>query len=77
MYEICRFLASTAPKKVAKARKPAAKSCRVGATAILSVDGKTYTITERDTRYKSAWFIADANGNRVPYSFANYMLKVL
>lgn len=65
------------PKPVRKARKVAVKSIRVGASVILSVDGKTYTIAERDTRFKNAWHLTDADGNRVPYSFSRDMLKVL
>lgn len=68
MYEICRFLAP----KVKKVRKPAAKAIKVGARVILSIDGKEYTVRERDTRFKNAWFLVD-----VPYSFSRDMLKVL
>jgi hypothetical protein len=68
MYEIAAFLRATSPK-VAKVSKPRAKALRLGAKVLLFIDGNEYTIVERDTRYKAAWFIADANGTRVEYSF--------
>jgi hypothetical protein len=71
MFEICRFLAATAPK-AKKARKPAAKAIRVGATVRLSLDGKTYTVKARDDRFKNAWFL-----DGPPYSFSRDMLAVL
>lgn len=64
-------------KKTRKPRAAAIKSIKVGASVVLSLDGKTYTVAERDTRYKNAWFLTDAAGARLPYSFSRDMLKVL
>jgi hypothetical protein len=63
-----------AQPKVKKARKPAAKSIRVGASVIIF--GKTATVVERDTSYTNAWFV-EVDGKRAPYSFARNMMKVL
>lgn len=60
------------PKPARKPRKAAVKSVRTGARIILSVDGKEYTVRERDTRYRNAWFLDGAE-----YSFSRDMLKVL
>ncbi len=76
MYEICRLLASTAPK-VKKPRKPAAKAAKPGAKVELFMNNKEYTLAERDTRFKTAWFLQDENGTRLPYSFARHDFKVL
>lgn len=76
MYEIARFLAATTPK-VKKARKPARKAIKIGATIRLFRDGNIYTIVERDDRYKNAWFIANADGVRAPYSFGRDDMEVL
>lgn len=64
-----------APAKVAKVRKPSVKAIKVGARVILSVDGKEYTVEERDMRFKNAWFLTNAIGKRC--SFSRDMLKVL
>ncbi|RUW55580.1 hypothetical protein EOA32_00750 [Mesorhizobium sp. M1A.F.Ca.ET.072.01.1.1] len=70
------FLFPAMPK-TKKARKPAIKAISVGASVVLSLDGKTYTVAERDTRYKNAWFVVNADGVRAPYSFSRDMLKVI
>lgn len=76
MYEITRFLAATAPK-VKKVRKAPVKAIKVGAAVILFNDGNTYTVAERDTRYKNAWFITNAEGVRAPCSVGRDMLQVI
>lgn len=63
-----------AQPKVKKARKPAVKAIRVGASVI--INGQTATVVERDTRYTNAWFVA-VDGKRAPYSFSRDMMKVL
>jgi hypothetical protein len=60
------------PIKVRKARKTAAKAVTVGATVVLHMDGKEYTVAARDDRYKNAWFLVGA-----PYSVSRDMFKVI
>lgn len=62
-------------KKAAKVRKAPIKAIKVGVSVILSVDGKTYTVEERDTRFPNAWFLTNAHGKRC--SFSRDMLKVV
>lgn len=64
-----------AVKKARKPRATAAKAIKVGARVILSVDGKEYTVEERDTRFANAWFLTNAKGQRA--SFSRDMLKVI
>lgn len=59
-----------APAKVKKARKPAAKAIRVGAS--VRVHGVETKIVARDTRFANAWFIEGS-----PYSFSRDMIVVL
>lgn len=73
MYELCALLAAKKTRKVRAVAKPAA---RIGATAILTINGATVKIVERDSRYKSAFFVADENGNRLPFSFSRDVLDV-
>jgi hypothetical protein len=66
-----------ATKPVRKARKAAAKSIKVGARVILFRNSTEYVVAERDTRYKSAWFLATDAGERLPHSFGRDDMKVL
>jgi len=72
MYEICRLLA---PKKTAKVRKAAIPAIRIGSQMTLTVNNSEVIVAERDTRTKSAWFVTDLAGNRLPYSFSRDCLK--
>jgi len=76
MYEICRLLAATAPK-AKKVRKVAVKAVSIGARIVMHNDNQEYTIVERDTRYKNAWFIAHDVKGRAPFSFSRDMFTVL
>lgn len=67
MYEICRLLA---PKKTAKVRKPSKPAIHIGAEMTLTINGKKVIVAEKDNRCKSAYFVTDLDGNRLPYSFA-------
>lgn len=60
------------PKPERKPRKPSKKAIREGATVVLTIDGNTYTVEKRDTRYKNAWFLVG-----VPTSFSRDVLKVV
>jgi len=60
--------------KTKKARKPRAKSIRVGVKVMLF--GDVAVITGRDEKYKSAWFVS-VDGKSSPYSFSRDMLTVL
>lgn len=66
MYEICRFLAATAPK-APKVRKPRAPSIRIGSrVGIMGGGDKVFTIAEK---IDGKFYVDDADGNRVPYWF--------
>lgn len=69
------FLFPTA-KKVRKPRV-AKKAIKVGASVRLHIDGNVYIIAERDVRYKNAWFIINAAGERAPTSFNRDVMEVL
>lgn len=73
MFEICALLRSATPK-VKKARKPAAKAIKVGASAI--INGQSVVIAERDARFTNAWFV-EVDGVRATHSFGRDMIKVV
>ena len=73
MYEVCRLLAA---KKAPKVRAVSAPAIRPGKLAILTITGETVQIIERDAKTKSAWYVQDAAGRKMPYSFSRDCLKV-
>ena len=59
-------------KKAKAPRKPRNKSARTGAEVLLFSNGKTYTIKNRDEKYKNAFYL-----DGLEFSVSRDMFKVL
>lgn len=72
-----QFIAGLYPVKkrrsatVKNRKKPARKG------SLIKRGGKNYKIVERDLRFKSAYFIEDMNGERMPFSISRDMFEVV